>query len=95
MIVLVAVRHHIGIDTVAQLVRGFDKHFGGLGIIFEAQLPQTFNMYEEDTRPIASDATFFIQQGRYFSIQPSVIADIISDFYLIGGGSRDFPQGGQ
>ena len=95
MIVLVAVKHHIGIDTVAQLVRGFDKHFGGFGIDYDVQLPQAYRKYEEDAQPIGTDAAFFTQQGQYFNLQPSVIADVISDFYLIGGSSRDFPQGQQ
>lgn len=92
LIVLVATKHHVGIDTVAQLVESFNSRFEGMGVDYEPQLPSSSKVYEEDTEPIASDAAFIAKQGQPFGLKPSEVADIISDFYLIGGSSRDFPS---
>lgn len=95
VVALVAMKHRVGIDTVAQLLRSFEGRFGGdaEGPTFEAQLPTTYTKYyEEDAAPTADDVKYFAAEAAKYGLYPSAVADIISDFYLIGGSNRDFPE---
>lgn len=91
-LLLVATKHHIGIDTLAQVIKQFDDRFEGLGYDFEVQMPSTSNQYQEDTRPIEEDEEFLSAIGQRVKRSPAEVATIISDFYLIGGANRDFPE---
>lgn len=92
ILLLVATKHHVGVDTVAQLVTAFSSEFNrnGLNIVLPAelnrgvdQIPSAYNLYEEDTPSVEEDATFFVKQGNKYNLFPSAAANIITDFYSL------------
>ncbi|WP_157780903.1 hypothetical protein [Hymenobacter sedentarius] len=97
IIVLIATKHGIGIDTAGQLVRNFEGRFTGYGHNtfqsgVEAMLPTPYNGYEENTSSMNDDSAFFKTQGKQFGLSPALVASIIADFYLIGGSNRTYPE---
>ena len=56
-LLLIAARHHVGVDTVTALTVEFNKRFGGddTDLTFKAQLPRDSQLYEEDAPTTAAD----------------------------------------
>lgn len=100
VVLLVAAKHHIGPDTVGVLVRSFEKQLHASHIYYhtepewQAQLPERLEGYQEDVGTVSQDVKFFAIQGQKYNLSASAIADIITDFYLIGGSNREFPEPG-
>ncbi|WP_201987704.1 hypothetical protein [Hymenobacter rubidus] len=97
IIVLVATKYRVGIDTTAQIVQSFEERFNGLGQHgflsgMETLLPVTYNHHEEDTATVTDDSAYFLEQGKRFGLPPSLIASLIVDFYTIGGSNRPYPE---
>ncbi|MBU6119496.1 hypothetical protein [Hymenobacter siberiensis] len=97
VVVLVATKYRIGVDTTAQLIRSFEERFNGLGQDtflsgMETLLPVTYNRYEENTATAVDDSAFFLEQSKRFGLPPSLIASLIIDFYTIGGSNRTYPE---
>jgi hypothetical protein len=97
IIVLVATKHSVGIDTARQLIQSFEERFNDLGQhTFLSQLdvmfPVSYKYYEEGTPSMADDAAYFKVQGKRYGLATSVVANIIADFYLIGGSNREYPD---
>jgi hypothetical protein len=92
-VVLVATKNGLGIDTVAQLVKDYDKLIdGGEVYDIEAQLPGMTSLAEEDHHPIAVDRAFFGEQGKKYGVTAVTIATVLMDFYTLGGSNRDYPE---
>ncbi|RZK37500.1 MAG: hypothetical protein EOO61_08915 [Hymenobacter sp.] len=92
-IVLVATKNGVGIDTVAQLVKDYDKLIdGGETYDIEAQLPNMTSLAEEDHHPIAVDRAFFVEQGKKYGVTAVTISTVLMDFYTLGGSNRDYPE---
>ena len=92
LLLLVATKHQVGVDTLAQLVKSFDKRFQGMNVDYDPQLPTLYNSYEEDAAPISGDVAYFVQEGQRYGLSSSVVAELIADFYLNGASSRDYPD---
>jgi hypothetical protein len=92
IIVLVAAKHRIGADTVAQLAQRFDTLFDGMGVDVEAKLPEPIVSYDEELLPSTSVPNFFKAQQQAFGLSTLEVAEILNDFYLLGGSNRTYPD---
>lgn len=94
-LLLIATRHHVGVDTVAQLVKAFSNEFSRGGIRFTlpnshiGRLPLSHSVYEEDTPSLRKDVKFFKMQASRYGLEPSDVATIISGFYILAATSED------
>lgn len=92
VLLLVSTKYRVGIDTTAQLLTQFDNRFEGNGVDFEPTVPIAANLYQEDARPVQEDQAFLATQAQRLHLPTATVAGIISDFYLIGGSNRSFPE---
>jgi hypothetical protein len=92
VLLLVSTKYHVGIDTAAQIIKQFDARFDGDGADFEPTIPSVSIEYEEDTHPIAEDKDFFMTQAKRTRLPVTTVASLITEFYLLGGSNREYPE---
>ncbi|QKG54383.1 hypothetical protein [Hymenobacter sp. BRD67] len=95
MLLLVAVKYKVGVDTAAQIISAFDKRFSYKHITDGRLNSFPFSVgrnYEEDAQPIRNDVLFFSKQGEKFRLYPSVVADVVYSFYSLMGSNRYYPE---